>query len=141
MIMGFEERVMAPAASAGTAAPGLVLEAFTYEEKRMVLPAVSEAMTLSGSWLLERRAISLHQVELRFEMELFYAMDLYAALVETGLDLTRRSHRQLAGACTLRNFRERPAGVVEGTLVVSFLESLSEDVGLPALMMSKMQPA
>jgi hypothetical protein len=114
-------------------APGLNtldIETFSYEDRRIIYPAITEALEQCGCWLLDRRPTSLTQVEFSFELQLRSVVDLYAALIAAGLELTRTSHNALTVFCTLRKHQDYPnslAGVVTVQLAVSFLE----DVGLP----------
>jgi len=111
----------------------LDIETFSYEDRRIIFPAITEALELCGCWLLDRRPTSLTQVEFRFELQLRSVVDLYAALIAAGLELTRASHTDLTLLCTLRKHQDYPsslAGVVAVQLAVSFLE----DAGLPLAM-------
>ncbi len=112
--------------------PALELDCFSFDERRVLLPAISEAMTLCGCWLLDRRALSLTQIEFRFEFQLCSAVELYAALVAAGLQLTRASHLHLTSLCMVRKHGSpRPglAGLVNVRLAVSFLD----DATLPPM--------
>ena len=116
-------------------APGLNsldIATFSYEERRVIYIAVNEALEMCGCWLLDRRPTSLTQVEFSFELQLRSVVDLYAALIAAGLELTRASHNDLTVFCTLRKHQDYPnslAGVITVQLVVSFLE----DAGLPVI--------
>jgi len=108
----------------------LEIETFSYEDRRVIYPAITEALEMCGCWLLDRRSTSLTQVEFSFELQLRAVVDLYAALIAAGLELTRSSHNALTVFCTLRKHQDYPsslAGVVTVQLGVSFLE----DLGLP----------
>jgi hypothetical protein len=116
-------------------APGLGsldIATFSYEDRRIIYLAITEALEMCGCWLLDRRPTSLTQVEFSFELQLRSVVDLYAALIAAGLELTRTSHNDLTAFCTLRQHQDYPnslAGVVTVQLVVSFLE----DAGLPVM--------
>ena len=106
----------------------LSIETFSYEDRGIIFPAVSEALELSGSWLLERRQVSFTQVEYRFELHLRSVLDLYAALIAAGLELTRASHKDLTVLCTLRNHIPYPTilpGLVTVGLIINFLEEIT----------------
>ena len=111
----------------------LGLAAFSYEDRRDILPALSEAMSLCGCWLLERKPVSLTQMEFRFELQLHGIVELYAALIAAGLELTRASHLELTGLCTVRKHGRastRLSSVVTVALEVTFLEEIT----LPAVL-------
>jgi hypothetical protein len=107
--------------------PPLVLQTFCYDDRRTVLPALTEALGNCGCWVLERNAPSATQVALRFELQLRSALDLYSALMGSGLELTRAGHLGLTGLCTVRKHRRRhpsPFRVVEVRLEIKFLEEI-----------------
>jgi len=109
------------------AVPDLAVRGFSYEDRRAILPALAEALAASGCWLHERKALSLAQMEYRFEMPLRSADELYSGLVGCGLELTRDSHMELAGLCTLRRHNPRPqqlGRVIGVRLEVNFLEEI-----------------
>ena len=113
-----------PLPSPGANSP-VEITTFSYEDRRVIFPAVTEALELCGCWLLQRHATSLTQVEFHFEVYLRSIVDLYAALIAAGLELTRASHNDLTALCTLRQHRDSPtntAGLVTARLEISFLE-------------------
>ena len=106
----------------------LDIETFSYEERRIIFTALSDALDQCGAWLLHRRPLSFTHMEFYFELPLHAVVELYAALVATGLELTRASHEDLTTFCTLRQHRERPSrlpGIVTVRLQVAFLEELT----------------
>jgi hypothetical protein len=103
----------------------LDIETFTYDERRTVFPAITHALDICGCWLLDRRPMSFTQIEFRFELQLHSVVDLYAALIAAGLELTRESHEEFTMLCTLRKHKDSPSslpGVVTVRLAVNFLE-------------------
>lgn len=116
-------------------APHFDIAAFSYEERRVILPAVAEALENSGCWLLDRHATSFTQMEYNFELEMRSGVNLYTGLIAAGLELTRSSHAELTTLCTVHKHRGQLAalpGVLTVRLVVSFLEDLSATRGLPS---------
>jgi hypothetical protein len=116
----------------GPSSLGLDISTFSYEDRRVIYLAITEALEMCGCWLLDRRPTSLTQVAFSFELQLRSVVDLYAALIAAGLELTRASHNDLTSFCTLRQHRDYPnslAGVVTVQLAVSFLE----DAELPVM--------
>jgi hypothetical protein len=117
-------------------APGpssLEIDTFCYEERRVIFPAVTEALEYCGCWLLDRRPLSFTQMEFYFEAPLRSVLDLYAALIAAGLELTRASHEDLTRFCTLRQHQEHPGslpGVITIRLEISFLEDLKSHPGI-----------
>lgn len=110
-----------------TAAPDVAVRSYSYEDRREILPALAEALTASGCWLHGSKAVTLAQMEYRFELPLRSAYELYSGLVGCGLELTRDSHTELTGLCTLRrhNTRQQELGrVIDVRLEVNFLEEI-----------------
>ena len=66
----------------------LALQSFSYEARRVILPALSEALTHCGCWLSERKVKSTSQIEFVFELQHRLVLDLYSALIGVGLELT-----------------------------------------------------
>jgi hypothetical protein len=86
------------------AAEGLSLElrSFSYDERRTVLPALLEAVTGAGGWLLDRQVLPNGRIEFWIEAPLRGVMDLYSAVVGSGLELTRAGHHDFTALCMLR---------------------------------------
>jgi hypothetical protein len=105
----------------------LVLQSFTYEGRRVILPALADAMTHCGCWLLERKVVSLTQVDYIFELQQRAVLELYSGLIGAGLELTRASHLELTSLCGLLTHHSTVAArrrIVHVQLEVSFLEEL-----------------
>ena len=117
----------APSTDPASGANNLSLKSFTYDDRRLILPAVTDAMNNSGCWVLERKPLSLTTLQITFEIQLRSIIELYGALIAVGLELTRGSHLDLTGLCTLRRHNPSPATlgrVLSIRLEVSFLEEL-----------------
>ena len=85
--------------------------------------------------MLERKTTSPTTMEFRLELQLRAILELYAALVAAGVELTSVAHETLSGLCTCRrhgadavNLRQ----VLTLRLELSFLE----DVTLHSLLMT-----
>jgi hypothetical protein len=102
------------------------LRGFSYEERRTILPVVTEVVSSGGCWLKERRVVSFSQVEFLFEMQLRWALEVYSSLIAAGLELSQDSHAELTGLCTVRRhdreLRTSAGRVLSVRLEVSFLE-------------------
>ena len=108
-------------------APDVAVCGYSYEDRREILPALAEALAASGCWLHDSKAKSLAQMEYRFELPLRSAVELYSGLVGCGLELTRDSHAELTGLCTLRrhNTPQQELGrVIDVRLEVNFLDEI-----------------
>lgn len=104
--------------------PLLEVRSFSYEERPMILAALAQQMATCGCWLLERRTVSLSQIEYRFELQLRSIFDLYSGLIAAGLELTKGSHLDLTSLCTLCKHNPTPAElgrIVTVRLELSFL--------------------
>lgn len=105
----------------------LGLQTYTYDDRRLITPAVASALDRCGAWVLERSAASVTRSHLRFEVQLRGAVDLYSALIGAGLEFTRSSHLALTHLCTLRNHQSagrEPFRTVSVELEISFLDEL-----------------
>ncbi len=103
----------------------LLLQSFSYETRRIILPALSDAMVHSGCWLLERKVVSHSQLDYVFELQQCDVLELYSGLIGVGLELTRASHLELTGLCSLlKHDLTARRRIVHVQLEVSFLEEL-----------------
>lgn len=106
----------------------LEIQAFTYEQRHALLPELASACTGCGGWIVERRTISPTHVEFRLEIQLRAGLDLYAALLSAGVELTRAGHVALTELCTRRKHLSLPAELgqtVAIRLEIAFLDSLT----------------
>jgi hypothetical protein len=105
----------------------LHLQTFTYESRKAILPALSDAMNHCGCWLLDRKVVSLSQTDFVFEIQQRSILELYSSLIGAGLELTRGSHLALTNLCALLKHGSRVSSrqrVVHVELEVSFLEDV-----------------
>lgn len=114
----------------------LDLQGYSYQDRLGLLPELTTALNHSGSWVLERRTLSPTTMEFKLEVQLRGIVELYGALIGTGVELTRTTHGVLTDLCTCRKHRNRasadPVQVVSLRLELSFLE----DVTLHSLLMT-----
>lgn len=80
----------------------LDIQSFTYEQRHGLLSELTAVLANCGGWILERKTLSADHTEIRVEIQLRAALDLYAAIIETGLELTRAGHDALTELCTRR---------------------------------------
>ena len=67
----------------------LDIQGFSYEERHGLLPTLTTAFADCGGWILDRKTLSPSMMEFRLEIQLRAAVDLYASIVASGLELTR----------------------------------------------------
>jgi hypothetical protein len=79
--------------------PGLELKSFTYEERSALLPALTLAIVNAGGWVLRRCSSSMASIDIFLEIQAYSLPDVYAAMLASGLELTRDSHRAMAERC------------------------------------------
>ena len=106
---------------------------FSYDDRQELLPGLTTAFTEAGGWLLERRSLSPTAMQFRVELQLDAIDELYAALMATGIELTRATHARLTELCTCWRYQAEAAQasqVVTLRLELNFLE----DVTLNSLM-------
>src|ERR1700760_2357347 len=73
----------------------LDIQAFTYEQRHGLLPCLTSAFIGCGGWVLDRKTLSPTNMEFRVEIQLRAVLDLYAAILSTGVELTRAGHEAL----------------------------------------------
>jgi hypothetical protein len=104
------------------------IQAFTYEERYGLLPELAAAFSHCGGWILDRRTLSTTNIEFRLEIQLRSILDLYAAIVATGVELTRSGHEALTELCTRRKHSSLTAEggqIVAIRLEIQFLDDLT----------------
>lgn len=111
------------------------IQGFSYEEQYRLLPQLATAIDQCGGWLLERKSLSSTTIELHMEIQLRSLVELYAALIASGLQLTRDSHFGLAALCSGRRHAGNPSR--RGQVLAVYLEvSFLEDLTLRSLLMT-----
>lgn len=102
----------------------LQIQGYSYEDRQGLLPVLTGAVTGCGGWVLDRKMLSAATLEIRVEVELRAVLDLYAAMVAAGLELTRSGHLALTGLCLCqKHFKSMSQGkVVTIRIEISFLE-------------------
>jgi hypothetical protein len=104
------------------------LQAFTYEDRHDMLPGLTAALGRCGGWILGRRTVSPTQLEFCMEVQLRSVLDLYGALLEQGVELTRAGHEGLTELCARRKHVRHVAElgqVVSVRLDLSFLDDVT----------------
>jgi len=113
----------------------LDIQGFTYEQRRHVLIALTTAFGSSGGWIVDRRTLSATSMEFRVEIQLRSILDLYAAILATGVELTRSGHETFTELCT--RLQHRRITAERGQIIVLRLEvSFLEDITLHSLLSS-----
>jgi hypothetical protein len=106
----------------------LEIQGFSYEDRYALLPAFTSALADCGGWVLDRKTLSSNTVEFRLEIQLRAIIELYAALLVTGLQLTRTGHLGLTHLCTCRKNLSTPSSlgqIVSIRIEISFLEDIT----------------
>jgi hypothetical protein len=113
----------------------LDIQGFSYEERQGLLPTLTTAFADCGGWVLDRKTLSPSMMEFRLEIQLRAAVDLYASIVASGVELTRAGHHALTDLCVCRRHHTTTAdlcNVVSIRIEISFLD----DMTLHALLMT-----
>jgi hypothetical protein len=79
--------------------PELMLQSFTYLDRVALLPELGSGVDAAGGWILDLRSLSATAAVLRLEVQLQALPSVYGALLGSGLELTRDSHRLLSERC------------------------------------------
>ena len=89
--------------------PAMHLQTFTYRERAAFTREFDEAIDRAGGWVLSRKSLSVNALQASIEVQEHALPEVYAALIATGLELTRDSHRALAERCNCSlHLRPRP---------------------------------
>ncbi|MGD0798915.1 MAG: hypothetical protein ABR910_14455 [Acidobacteriaceae bacterium] len=111
----------------------LDLRAFTYEQRHGLLPVLTAAVSNCGGWMLERKTLSPTHMEFRVEIQLRGVLDLYAAVVATGVELTRVGHESLTELCS-RRAHLKLANELNQVLTIRLELNFLDDVTLHSLL-------
>ena len=106
----------------------LNIQGFTYEQRHSLLSDLTAAFSKCGGWVLERKTLSPTHMEFRIEIQLLAILDLYAALVATGVEFTRFGRDVLAELCTRRKHLQLAAElgqIVAIRLEIAFLDDVT----------------
>ena len=103
--------------------PELRLQAVSTRAGAELLPGLMDAIDRASGWVLHRQMVSASALQLRLETQGRSLMDLYASLLEQGLELTRESHLLLTERCSCAYLHRQ----ARGSIVTMHL-----DVTLPA---------
>lgn len=106
----------------------LDIQGFTFEPRHRLLAGLTSAFGNCGGWILERKTLSPTNVEFRVEIQLRAILDLYAALIATGVELTRSGHEVFTELCTRRkhmHISAEPGQLIVLRLEISFLEDVT----------------
>ncbi|GGG91684.1 hypothetical protein [Silvibacterium dinghuense] len=100
--------------------PMLKLTAASGEDPEKLVRLLSGVLLASGGWVLSRATQGREVAEIDFEFVRSTCIEIYAALVASGIELSRESHYQLAElcACTRRLMREKAYGIARIDLVI-----------------------
>ncbi len=105
--------------------PELNLQSFTYQERGTLIPELGAAIDGAGGWILDRRPTSANALEMYLEVAQAALPEVYGALLGSGLELTRESHRALAERCTCGlhlSMRQGTSSILTMRVEVHFLQ-------------------
>ena len=111
----------------------LDIQAFTYEQRHGLLPLLTAAFANCGGWILERKTLSATNMEFRVEIQLRAVLDLYAAVLATGVELTRSGHEALTELGTRRNHRRLTPDLGQ-TIAIRLEIAFLDDITLHSLL-------
>jgi hypothetical protein len=77
----------------------LKLTAISADDPQRMVRFLTGVLLASGGWILARSMQGTDLAELDFEFARASCMEIYAALIAAGLELTRDSHQQMAEFC------------------------------------------
>jgi hypothetical protein len=104
----------------------LDIQGYSYSDRFQVLLSITDSLTDSGAWITDRHTVSASTTELRFEIQLYCILELYTALVATGLELTRTGHLAMTDLWTCyNNLATNISNVIAIRLEINFLEDVT----------------
>lgn len=112
----------------GKSMDSLNIQAFTYEQRHSLLLSLTCAFSTCGGWVVDRKTLSPTSMEFQVEIQLRAALDLYAAILATGVELTRAGHEAFTELCTRRKHLSLSAElgrVVAIRLEITFLDDVT----------------
>jgi hypothetical protein len=112
----------------------LDIQGFSYEERHGLLPTLTTAFAECGGWVLDRKTLSPSMMEFRVEIQLRAAVDLYASIVASGLELTRAGHLALTELCACR--RHQTIADLNNIVSIRIEISFLDDMTLHSLLMT-----
>ena len=112
----------------------LDIQGFSYEERQGLLPTLTTAFSDCGGWILDRKTLSPSMMEFRLEIQLRAAIDLYASIVASGLELTRAGHLALTELCACR--RHEAVTNLSTVITIRIEISFLDDMTLHSLLMT-----
>ncbi len=111
------------------------LQAYCYDDRIETLPEIMTALARRGGWVLDRRTVSSTAVEVTLQVQLDAVLELYGALMEIGLELTRAAHTALTDLCVCRRYQECSTDE-DKTLTVRLGVTVLADVTLHSILMT-----
>lgn len=81
----------------------LKLAALSEDEPLRLMRFLTGVLLSCGGWVLSRSAVGSEMAEIDFEFARSSCIEVYAALVSAGLELSRESHQQMAEFCQCSN--------------------------------------
>lgn len=86
------------------------MNAISQEEPSRLVKTVTGAILGCGGWVLSRSATENGLIEMLFEFERQSCLEIYTALVASGLELGRAAHLQLTELCQCTNMARQDCG-------------------------------
>jgi hypothetical protein len=104
----------------------LDIHGYSYSDRSNIMLSLTDSLTESGAWITDRNTVSASITELRFDIQLDCVLDLYTALIASGLQLTRTGHLAMTDLWTCYNNLDTHAGdIITVRLEISFLEEVT----------------
>lgn len=109
------------------------MRAISQEEPSRLVKTVTGAILGCGGWVLSRSATDSGLIDMLFEFERQSCLEIYTALVASGLELGRTAHLQLTELCQCTKMAQRDCSeeIVSVDLEIQTF-GLEEQADLPA---------
>ena len=103
----------------------LDIQAFTYEQRHDLGARLTAAFANCGGWVVECKMLSPDSMVFHVEIRLRGVLDLYAAIVGTGVEPTRAGHETFTELCLRSRHMGRMAAlgqIIAIRLEIAFLD-------------------
>ncbi|MEO6803909.1 MAG: hypothetical protein ABI197_11780 [Granulicella sp.] len=104
----------------------LDIHGYSYSDRFNIMLSLTDSLTDSGAWITDRNTVSASTTELCFEIQLGCVLDLYSAIIVSGLELTRAAHFAMTDLWTCyNNLQDCCSNVIAVRLEINFVEDVT----------------
>lgn len=82
-------------------APELHVQGYSCQEPDALLRTLSHSIRHAGGWVLQTKQLPTGEQEMQIELQSRGMMEIYSALLASGVELTRAGHVAMANSCSV----------------------------------------